>query len=84
MKRRYKIAGWILGIFGVAFLVLGFVISRNADCRPAPPLAAGAARSEKVLVTQEVNGERVAVRSSAWLGESCVSNINERLACYSL
>ena len=49
MKRRYKIAGWILGIFGVAFLVLGFVISRNADCRPAPPLAAGAATMNAVV-----------------------------------
>ena len=49
MKRRYKIAGWILGIFGVAFLVLGFVISRNADCRPAPPLAAGAATMSAVV-----------------------------------
>jgi len=49
MKRRYKIAGWILGIFGVAFLVLAFVISRNADCRPAPPLAAGAATMNAVV-----------------------------------
>ena len=49
MKRRYKIAGWILGFFAVAFLVLGFVISRNADCRPAPPLAAGAATMRAVV-----------------------------------
>ena len=49
MKRRYKIAGYILGFFALVLLVFGFLISRNADCKPAPPLAAGADSMQAIV-----------------------------------
>ncbi len=40
MKLRYKIVGGTLIFLGVAILSLGFVLSHNDSCAPAPPVSA--------------------------------------------
>ena len=40
MKLRYKITNGFLIFLGVAILYLGFVLSHNSDCEPAPAISA--------------------------------------------
>ena len=49
MKLRYKIAGGILAFFAVAFLALGFVLSYDADCVPAPEVSAEVERMKAIV-----------------------------------
>lgn len=42
MKRRYKIAGAIFSLLGIAVLALAVTISRTNPCDPPPPVAEGA------------------------------------------
>jgi len=41
MKRRYKILWWMLGILSFAFVGLRLLLSHDAPCGAAPPIAAG-------------------------------------------
>lgn len=42
MKLRYKIVNGILAVLGIAVVSLALVLSHNADCAPAPAIAADA------------------------------------------